>query len=126
LLDRREVDPERVAVVGVEATARRAWWTAALEVRLAAVASLGTPETSTLEDRILTSLIAPRPHRLALDIKGVRDRQAAYQHWVAGPQEIYERYELSPLLSTRLGAGFGSAPMSPAWRDTLRWLKDEL
>src|SRR5262245_49846183 len=122
LINRREVDPERVAVLGVEATARRAWWVAALDQRLAAVASLGTPELSTLEDRVLTCLVAPRPHRLALDIKGVRDRQAAYDRWLAAPQEIYERYELSSILSTRVGAGFGSSVTSPAWHDTLRWL----
>src|SRR5439155_18776488 len=66
LRDRREADPERVAVLGLQTTARRAWWAAALEEHLAAVVSLGTPETSRLEDRVLTCLIAPRPHRLAL------------------------------------------------------------
>src|SRR5262245_7076412 len=47
LLARREVDADRVAVLGVGAAARRAWWAAASDERLAAVVSLGTPESST-------------------------------------------------------------------------------
>jgi dienelactone hydrolase len=126
LLARREVDPDRVAVMGIGAAARRAWWTAALDERLAAVASLGTPELGTLEDQVLLSLIAPRPHRLAIDTKAVREREAAYRRWVAGPQDVYQWREVPRLFSPQLGAGFGTTPDSPAWHDTLRWLKDEL
>jgi dienelactone hydrolase len=126
LLGRREVDPDRVAVLGLGEAARRAWWVAALDQRLAAVVSLGTPEAATLEDQVLLSLIAARPHRLALDTKQVRSREAAYQHWIAGPQSIYERYDLSSLFSAKLGVGFHATPESPAWHDTLSWLKHEL
>ena len=87
---------------------------------------LGAPETGTLEDQVLISLIAPRPHRLALDTKHVREREPAYRHWVAGPQDVYERCDVSRLFSVRLGTAFSSTPESPAWRDTLNWLKDEL
>jgi hypothetical protein len=123
---RREVDPDRIAVLGAGRAARRAWWAAALDDRLAAVGSLGTPESGTLEDQVLISLIAPRPHRLALDAAAVREREPAYRHWVVGPQDVYEWCEVSRLFSTRLGTGFSSEPDSPAWRDTLTWLKDEL
>ena len=99
---------------------------AALDQRLAAVASLGTPEAATLEDQVLLSLIAARPHRLALDTKQVRSREAAYKHWIAAPQSIYERYDLPSLFSTKLGAGFHATPESPAWHDTLSWLEHEL
>jgi dienelactone hydrolase len=126
LLGRREVDPDRVAALGIGSAARRAWWAAAVDQRLAAVVSFGTPQTATLEDQVMVSLIAARPHRLVLDTKNVRDREAAYQRWVAGPQSIYERYELPSLFSTKLGVGFDAKPESPAWQDTLSWLKDEL
>ncbi len=126
LLARREVDPDRVAVLGVGAAARRAWWAAALDDRLAAVVSLGTPHSGTLEDQVLIGLIAPRPHRLALDTLRIRDREPAYRHWVAGPQDVYHWYEVPRLFSTKLGTAFSVMANSPAWEDTLSWLKDEL
>ncbi len=126
LLARREVDPDRVAVLGVGAEARRTWWAAALDDRLAAVVSLGTPESGTLEDQVMLSLVAPRPHRLALDTRRVRERGPAYRHWVAGPQDVYQWCEVPSLLSTKLGTGFSLDADSPAWEDTLTWLKDEL
>jgi hypothetical protein len=70
--------------------------------------------------------VAPRPHRLALDMKRVQERPTAYRHWVAGPQSVYEGREVPRLFSTKLGAGFTSTSKSPTWQDTLRWLKDEL
>jgi hypothetical protein len=74
----------------------------------------------------MLSLVAPRPHRLVVDSKQVRDREAAYQQWFVGPQRIYERYDLTSLFSTTLGASFRATPESPAWQDTLEWLRNEL
>jgi len=126
LMERPEVDPDRVAIVGLGNAARRAWRVAALDERIAAVVSLGTPAAANWDDEIMFSLIAPRPHRLAVDTAVIRDRQASIRHWITGPQRLYELHDLPALFSTRLGARFSTEKDSAAWQDMVTWLKDEL
>jgi dienelactone hydrolase len=123
LMDRRDVDPERVAVWGVEAGARRAWFAAALDQRIAAVVTfaddekLNAPTTkdTRTENRALLSLIAPRPHHLwlARPAKSASDLFTFTSH-------IYEAYELSTLFRPT------HTDESRASQQALSWLKDEL
>ena len=138
LLERREVDPERVAVFGVGPEARRAWWQAALDDDVAAIVSVepfssgqfkSLSNDARLEAQALASLLAPRPHLLrthsAKDVSRSVDADSPVERFRRSQKRMYRLYGLKFLFHENVSPRPWS-PSSQTFEQTLRWLKEEL
>jgi len=150
LLSRPEVDPNRVAAMGMSMGATRTWWLSALDERikvaisvacltryqnLIAGGSVGAHGIyyyvpNMLKEQIDTEsvigLIAPRPH---LTLTGDQDEGSppdGVQIINAFQQHLYKCYGKESNFRGILYPGVGHTYTPQMWKETLRWLKKHL
>ncbi len=130
LLSRRDVDPERVAALGIGSGAMRARWVAALDDRVAMtiavaprVASSATgvnaPDDETLH-KAVAALIAPRAH-YTLNGAGTESPAVAdYQ------RDVYALFDVAYLSQSVAIPTADGKLTARAWRQVRGWLWEEL
>lgn len=150
LLSRPEVDPDRVAAMGMSMGSTRTWWLSALDERikvaisvacltryqnLIARGSIGAHGIyyyvpNMLKEQIDTEsvigLIAPRPH---LTLTGDQDEGSpadGVQIINAFQQHLYKCYGKDSNFRGILYPGVGHTYTPRMWKETLRWLKKHL
>jgi hypothetical protein len=147
LLSRPEVDPERIAAMGMSMGSTRTWWAAALDERIKVAVSVACLTRyqnliahgqikqhgiyyyvpNMLKEKIDTEsvvgLIAPRPH---LTLTGDRDGGSpadgvriinAYQ------ESLYKLYGKPENFRAVLYKGIGHQYTPQMWQETLNWVK---
>ena len=149
LLSRPEVDPARVATMGMSMGSTRSWWAAAMDERIKVVISVTCLTRyqnliahggrghgiyyyvpNMLKERIDTEsvigLIAPRPH---LTLTGDQDggSPADGVRIINSFQEhLYKLYKKSDNFRGVLYQGVGHVYTPEMWEETLQWLKTHL
>jgi hypothetical protein len=150
LLSRPEVDPQRIAALGMSMGATRTWWLAALDDRIQAAVSVACLTRyqdliaagdvryhgiyyyvpGVLGERIdaegIVGLIAPRAH---LTLTGDRDRgspTAGVRTINAFQEHLYQLYGKADRFRGVLYPGVGHEYTPEMWRETLNWLEDRL
>jgi len=147
LLSRPDVDPNRIAAMGMSMGATRTWWAAALNERIKVAVSVAcltryqnliaqgqmkqhgiyyyVPNMlkEKLDTESIVGLIAPRPH---LTLTGNRDAGSpasgvriinAYQEY------LYKLYDKPEHFRGLLYKGVGHQYTPEMWKETLNWLK---
>jgi dienelactone hydrolase len=150
LLSRPEVDPNRIAAMGMSMGSTRTWWAAAMDERIRVAVSVACLTRyqnliargrlkqhgiyyyvpNMLKEKIDTEsvvgLIAPRPH---LTLTGDRDSGSpadgvkiinAYQ------ESLYKLYSKSENFRGVLYKGIGHEYTLQMWEETLNWLRKHL
>lgn len=150
LVSRPEVDPDRIAAMGMSMGSTRTWWAAALDERIKVAVSVACLTRyqnliargsvrehgiyyyvpNMLAERIDTEsvvgLIAPRPH---LTLMGDQDEGSpADGVWTinAFQQDLYECYGKEQNFRGVLYSGIGHTYTPEMWAETLRWLETHL
>ena len=150
LASRPEVDPERIAAMGMSMGSTRTWWAAALDERIKVAVSVacltryqnliahGSVRAhgiyyyvpNMLEERIDTEsvigLIAPRPH---LTLTGENDEGSpadGVRIINAFQEHLYTCYGKQAYFRGILYPGVGHTYTRQMWQETLRWLKQHL
>jgi len=150
LVSRPEVDPDRVAAMGMSMGSTRTWWAAALDERIKVAVSVacltryqnivakGSVRNhgiyyyvpNMLKERIDTEsvigLIAPRPH---LTLMGDQDEGSpadGVQIINAFQEDLYKCYGKRQNFRGVLYAGVDHTYTPEMWEETLRWLKKHL
>jgi len=150
LVSHPEVDPERIAAMGMSMGSTRTWWAAALDERIKVVVSVACLTRyqnliahgqvklhgiyyyvpNMLKEKIDTEsvvgLIAPRPH---LTLTGDRDggSPADGVRIINGYQEyLYKLYGKPENFSGLLYKGVGHQYTPQMWEETLNWLRKHL
>ncbi|MBL7186857.1 MAG: acetylxylan esterase [Phycisphaerae bacterium] len=150
LASRREVDPDRIAAMGMSMGSTRTWWAAALDDRIKVAVSVacltryqnliakGSVRNhgiyyyvpNMLKERIDTEsvigLIAPRPH---LTLTGDQDEGSpadGVQIINAFQEDLYKCYGKNQNFRGLLYAGVDHTYTPQMWEETLRWLQTHL
>ena len=150
LVSRPEVDPDRIAAMGMSMGSTRTWWAAALDDRIKVAVSVacltryqnliakGSVRNhglyyyvpNMLKERIDTEsvvgLIAPRPH---LTLTGDQDEGSPADgvHIINAFQEdLYKCYGKNQNFRGVLYAGIDHTYTPEMWEETLRWLQKHL
>lgn len=150
LISRREVDPKRVATMGMSMGSTRSWWVAAMDERIKAVISVacltryqnliahGGPRyhgiyyfvPGMLKERIdaesVIGLIAPRPH---LTLTGDQDNGSpidGVQTINRFQERLYKVYGEPENFRGVVYEQTGHEYTADMWQETLRWLKKHL
>lgn len=150
LISRPEVDPDRVAAMGMSMGSTRTWWAAALDERIKVAISVACLTRyqnliahgavrehgiyyyvpNMLKEHIDTEsvigLIAPRPH---LTLTGDRDRGSpadGVRIINAFQEHLYRCYDKQENYRGLLYPGVDHTYTSEMWDETLRWLQRHL
>lgn len=149
LLSRPEVDPQRVATMGMSMGSTRSWWAAAMDERIKVVVSVACLTRyqnliahggrghgvyyyvpNMLKERIDTEsvigLIAPRPH---LTLTGDQDGGSpadGVNIINAFQQHLYKLYQKENNFRGVLYPGVAHVYTPEMWEETLKWLGSQL
>ena len=150
LLSRPEVDPQRIATMGMSMGSTRSWWVAAMDERIKVVVSVACLTRyqnliargrvaahgiyyyvpgmlyEKIDTESVVGLIAPRPH---LTLTGDQDEGSpadGVRIINAFQEHLYGLYGKQDLFRGALYPGVGHVYTSEMWKETLQWLKKHL
>jgi dienelactone hydrolase len=150
LVTRPEVDPQRIAAMGMSMGATRTWWAAALDERIkvsVSVACLSRYQNLIAEAKVgfhgiyyyvpnllhekidaesIVGLVAPRAHLTLTGDQDAGSPAAGVRTINAFQEHLYKLYGKEDHFRGVLYAGVGHAYTPKMWDETLRWLKRHL
>ena len=138
LLSRPEVDPERVAAMGMSMGSTRSWWAAALDDRIKCVVSVacltryqdlirtGDVRKHGIDIESVVGLIAPRPHLTLTGDSDERSPVSGVRTINAFQTYLYQLYGRQDEFVGEIYEDTGHVYTDEMWTKTLQWLDKHL